>query len=430
NNVFRFQQYIVASVGLTLIVGLLSGFYPAFILSSFKTVAVLKNAHQKIKGLSFRRILVTLQFAISVFLIIGTFVALSQLQFLQGQDTGFDQENVLMVPVIRSPIGQHYETFRNNALQSTHIKSVTAVEEVVGAKHQVGNYQFEAMERSKPYPRFFVRHDFTETMNIELAAGRDYSRDIVTDDSLAYVINESMVRALGWESPEEAIGKRFYFRQQLQGEVIGVVKDYNFISKHHSIGPLVIDLNTRAGAFNLFIKYVAVKVDGNNINYAIDDLEKAWKSVLPDRPFDFFFLDDRLNNSYKAEQKLSQITVVFSAMAIFVACLGLFGLVTFSVERRTKEIGVRKVLGINTPQILILLSKEFIYLIVIAILVAIPVSYFLLDLWLESFAYRVTLSAWPFMTAAFLAIMVSVVTVIFQALKASALNPARTLKHE
>ncbi len=421
---------ITGLVVLTLLVGLVSGFYPAFVLSSFNTVSVLKNAHLKTRGLTFRRILVTVQFMISIMLITGTFVAIDQLGYLQNKDVGFDQGNVLMIPVIRSNMGEYYETFRNNALQSTSVRSMTAVEEIVGAKHQVGNYQFEGMERSKPFPRFFVLHDFTKTMDIELVAGRDYDRSVVTDDSLALVVNEALVKSMGWGSAEEAINKRFYFRKRLIGRVIGVVRDYNFVSKHNPIGPLMLPLNTHPRAFDLFIKYVSVKIDGDRLWEAVTDLENAWHAVLPDRPFDYFFLDDRLNDSYLGEQKLSKVTIIFSGLAILVACLGLFGLATFSVEQRTKEIGVRKVLGISTPQILLLLSREFMPLILIAFVLAVPVSYVLLSQWLSAFAYRVGIEAGPFVVAGAITALVCTITVAYNALKASRINPTDTLKYE
>ncbi len=416
-------------LGLGLVIGLLSGFYPAFVLSSFKTVLVLKNSHLKTSGLNFRRVLVTVQFVISIMLITGTFIVLHQLNFLQNRETGFDDENIVMIPVIQSPMGNHYENFKTTALQNPGIKSITAVEEIVGAKFQVGNYRFEGMEQSKPFPRFNVRHDFIKTMNIDLVAGRAYDQSIQTDDSLALVINETLVQSMGWD-PEEAVGKRFDFRGELKGQIVGVVKDYNFASKHHPIAPLVITLNTRPGAFNLFIKYLAVKIEGSQLNKAIDGLEKSWMSVMPNRPFDFFFLDDRLNDSYKSEQKLSNITVIFSILAILVACLGLFGLATFSVEQRTKEIGVRKVLGISVSQILMLLSKEFMLLILIAFFISIPLAYYSLNEWLNGFAFRVEIEIWPFIIAGVIALSISFITVAYHGLRASLIDPAKTLMYE
>ncbi|WP_268124411.1 FtsX-like permease family protein [Roseivirga pacifica] len=423
-------QFVIGGIAIGLIVGLLSGIYPAFILSNVRTVSVLKGERLKARGVQFRKVLVTAQFAISMFLIVGTVVAISQSKLLLNEDPGFESENVLLVPVIRSGMGQHYEGFRNRALQSPYIKSVTAVEEVIGEKHQVNNYQYEGMDRSKPFPRFFVRHDFTETMGIKLVAGRDYDREFVTDDTLAHVVNEAMVKAMGWGSPQEAIGKKFYHRNELMGKVVGVVEDYNFISKHHNIGPIVIDLKTMPGAFNLFIKYMAVRVDGENLQQSISDLDKAWASVLPDRPFDFFFLDDRLEHVYAAEQTLGTITVIFSVLAIIVACLGVFGLVTFSVERRTKELGIRKVLGIRNTQIIGLVSKEFLLLILLAFLISIPASYFLIEAWLTGFAYRVDLQVWPFVFAGAVTLIICMGTVLFHTRKVAKINPAVTLKYE
>lgn len=422
---------VIAGLGvLTLIVGLLSGFYPAFVLSSFNTVAVLKNAHHRTDGFNFRKVLVTLQFAISIILIIGTIIAVRQLRLLQNDEIGFDREHVLMVPVLQSPMAQHYRAFKTEALKSSNIIAMTAVEEIMGAKHQVANYRFEGMDVSKPFPRFNMRHNFTETFRIPIVAGRSYNEAVQTDDSLALLVNEALVRNMNWGSPEEAVGKRFYFNGELRGRVVGVVKDYNFISKHHAIGPFVMDLNLNPFAFNLFIKYVAVRIDEQHVDEAIADLSSAWTKFLPNRPFEYFYLDDRLNDSYKAEQKLSTVTIIFSGLAIMVACLGLFGLATYSVEQRKKEIGVRKVLGISTMQIMVLLSSEFILLIGIAFVLAVPSAYLLLDEWLSGFAFRVDIRIWPFMIAGMITLIVALLTISFHALRASHINPSETLKYE
>jgi putative ABC transport system permease protein len=286
------------------------------------------------------------------------------------------------------------------------------------------------MEKSRPFPRFFVRNEYLKTMGINLVAGRDYDLSVQTDDSLALVVNEKFVEMMGWGSPEEAIGKRYYYRNKLKGRIVGVAANYNFVSKHHAIGPLVLDLNMRPSAFNLFLKYMVVRTDGDRTQEALANLEATWKAIMPNRPFDYFFLDDRLADSYKSERKLSAVTIVFSFLAILVACLGLFGLATFSVEQRIKEIGVRKVLGIKTIQILHLLSKEFVYLILIAFVIATPITYLLLEAWLNNFAYRISISLWPFLFAGVVTLVVSFLTVLYHAIKASLINPVETLKCE
>ena len=424
-NVF----YLSGLALLTLTVGLLSGAYPAFVLSSFNALLVLKNNHLKTSGFSFRIILVTIQFTISIMLIIGTIMAVNQLRFLQDADVGFDKEHVLMIPVIRTPMGQHYLPFKDEALKNPNIISMTAVEEIVGSKHQVGNYQFEGMERSQPFPRFMMRHDFVQTFNIPIVAGRSYNKELVTDDTLAMVVNEALVRNLGWKSPEEAVGKDFRLGR-FRGNIVGVIKDYNFVSKHHPIAPLILHMNRFPGAFNLFIKYVAVRINGENRQDAIAHLENTWGQFINNRPFDYFFLDDRLNESYKAEQKLSTVTIVFSVLAILVACLGLFGLATFSVEQRTKEIGVRKVLGIATNQIMWLLSKEFLVIVLISFGIATPLSYLLLDEWLNGFAYRIVIEWWPFIFAGAITFIVAILTVSYHAFRASTISPVEVLKYE
>ncbi len=425
------EPWMLAALALlTLLVGLLSGFYPAFVMSSFKTVDVLKSRSIQVSGFNFRRILVTFQFTISMVLIIGTIMVVRQLNLLLNDEVGFDKEAVVMVPVVRSPMGRHYESFKNQALKSPEILSVTAVEEIVGSKHQVNNYRFEGMDQSKPFPHFNVRHDFVQTMGLQLVAGRDYAYTYQTDDSLALVVNETLVKTMQWHAPEEAINKRFYYRGELKGKVIGVVKDYNFVSKHHPIAPLVIALNTRPLAFNLFIKYLAVKVDANQMEKAVADMETAWNQVVSNRPFDYFLLDQRLSDSYRAERKLSIVTIIFSGLAILVACLGLFGLTTYAMEQRKREIGIRKVLGISSAQIVVLLSKEFLHLINIAFLLAIPLAYYSLDAWLSRFAFRVDIIFWPFVLAGLITATIALMTMAFHSLKASLINPAETLKYE
>lgn len=427
---FWSPNYLMVVAGLTLFVGLIAGFYPAFVLSSFKTTEVIKGGKLNNHGLNFRKVLVVLQFTISMILIVGTIVAIKQLQFLQDDNLGFNKEAVIMVPVIGTPIANHYESMKSEMLANASIQSVTAMEEVLGAKHQVMNYTFEGVEKSKPYPRLFVRHDFLKTFDIPVLAGRAYSKSHVTDDSLALVVNNTMVKQLGYGTANAALGKSVVLMGGRKGKIIGVVEDFNFMSKHHPMSPIAIDLWTQPFTFNLFMKYMAVKVDAANLQESIAIVEASWQKFIPSRPFEYFFLEDRLNESYKAESKLSMITTVFSGLAILVACLGLFGLATFTMEQRTKEIGIRKVLGIQTKDIVLLLSKDFMVLVIISFVIAAPIAYLMIDWWLASFAYRIDLVLWPFAVAGLATFLVAMITVGAHSLKAATINPVKTLKYE
>ena len=309
--------------------------------------------------------------------------------------------------------------------------SVTAVEEIIGAKHQVGNYQFEGNEDSKPFPRLFVRHDFVKTFGIEMATGRDYSEDYLTDDSLAILVNEQLVKQQGWPSNEAAVGKKFSWNSRTNDrKIVGVVKDFNFVSKHHPIRPLVVDLDLRDQAFDLFIKYMAVRISGQNVKSSIATLEKVWKKNMPERPFDYFFLNENLKGLYKAEEKLSKVSVIFSGFAIFVACLGLFGLATFTAEQRKKEISIRKVLGGTVSHIVWLLTSNFSRLILVAFIISCPIAYWILSSWLSGFAYKIQIQPDVFVIAGAMALAVAVTTISFQAIKAAFNNPASVLKNE
>ena len=409
-------------------VGLVSGIYPAIVLTSYNPVKALKAKREQSKGLSFRKILVVVQFSISIILIICTGVAIRQLNFLQNEDIGFRKDHVIMIPVIGTPIAPKYQSFVDEALTHKNIHSISAVEEIVGAKHQGGNYQFEGMEDSRLFSRLNVRHDFLKTFDIPLLAGRDYSRDVHTDDSLALVVNEKLVKAFGWTA-EQAIGKT-YNVGRFRGQIIGVTKDFNFSSKHEAISPLVLHLNTNPGAFNLFIKYMAVKISPENTHESIATVEKIWKEMLPDRPFEYFFLDNELTNLYKAESNLSKVAGTFSVLAIVVACLGLFGLASFNAEQRKKEIGIRKVLGSSVQQIILLIFSDYSKLLLAAILIACPVAYLAMDRWLSTFAYRIDIPLLLFVFASVVTVIIALITVSYKSISVARSNPVDSLKYE
>jgi len=273
-----------------------------------------------------------------------------------------------------------------------------------------------------------VRHDFTKTFDIPVVAGRDFSEDVITDDSLALVVNETFVKQMGWGSNEAAIGKRFDNLPTHQ--IIGVVKDFNFTSRHQPIRPLVLQLNTTLRAFDVRIKYMAVRITGEDVPGTIEWLSKQWKAQIPGWPFEYFFLDSDLEKLYKAESKMSKIAMVFSGLSILVACLGLFGLSTYTAEQRKKEMSIRKVLGGSNAHIFVLFSKHFFSMILIANAVALPLAYVVMKRWLESFAYQVNINFGLFALSALVAVGIALFTISYQAIRSANSNPAEVLKRE
>lgn len=420
--------YIGLLTSLAIVVGFSAGIYPAFVLSAFRPITALKSSPIRASGSMLRQALVVVQFALSIILLVGTGVAMDQLAMLQRDDTGFTRENVVMIPVIRSPVAKNYEALKTEFLRNKNALSVTAMEEVLGAKHQVGDYLFEGLTDSHPYPRLVVRHDFTKTFEIPVVAGRDFSEDVNTDDSLALVVNETFVRQMGWGSNEAAIGKKF--TNKPNHRIIGVVKDFNFTSRHQPIRPLVLELNTGPRSFDVRIKYMAVRISGDDVPGTINYLSEQWKANVPGWPFEYFFLENNLQNLYKAEQKMSKITIIFSGLSILVACLGLFGLSTYMAEQRKKEMSIRKVLGSSRADIFLLFSRDFFGMIVISNIVAFPLAYLLLKQWLGNFAYQVDINFALFILSGLIAIGIAFLTISYQAITAAKTNPAEILKGE
>lgn len=413
-----------------LVIGVGAGLYPAFVLTRYRPVEVLKGVHQRPGGFSLRKGLVVLQFVIAIVLIVGTAVAIQQLRYLRGQDPGFQREHIVMLPVQRTPLGQNYKQFRNELLQQPGVEAVTALEEILGAKYQAANYLFEGMSdrKSKLFPHLNVRYDFVETFDIEVLAGRGFDRSYRTDDSLAVVVNEAMVRHLGWASNEAAVGKAFGYRGR--GQVVGVVKDFNFANKRQPIGPLVLDLNLNPAAFNLFIKYAAVRIDPQRVAPALAAMEQVWGDYVPDKAFQYFFLDQDLDQLYAAEERLARVSTAFSFLAILVATLGLLGLVSFAAEQRRQEISVRKVLGATSTQIVRMLSWEFLRLVLLAFGLAVPLAWWLASRWLDDFAFRIEVRPGFFLVAGLSVLLVTLLTVSIQALRAARANPADALRDE
>lgn len=412
-----------------LVTGVGSGLYPAFVLSSFIPIKVLKDSAEKGgRGAVLRKALVVVQFSLSIIMIISTVIALNQLDYLRKSDTGFDQDQVLYISALRSPITQTYPAFKKEMEARSDVASVTGVLDVLGSRHQGDNFRFEGMDKSKLFSVMWVNHDFFETFNLDIISGRSFLENMTTDDSLALIVNEAMVKQFGW-TPEEAIGKPFEYNR-FNGQIVGVVKDFNFVSKHKKIEPLILQLRSNPNHFNFSLKYVAIKLRSQDLPATVKAIEEKWKSLAPGRPFDYFFLDQELDKLYKDEEKLGKVAGIFSVLAIAVACLGLFALASFMAEERRKEIGIRKVLGGTESEIILLLSRDFSSLIGIAFVIACPVAWYAIQMWLNNFAFHIEIRWYLFLIVGVATLGVALLTISYRALQAAYANPVKSLRHE
>ncbi len=410
-----------------LFTGLLGGLYPAFVGSSFHPTMIFRNDSQKIGSLSVNKGLVVFQFALSLGLIIATLVVHKQLQFMQNQPLGMNMEQVVVLPTRGNPnVTQQFTAFGNELKKSPEITSATMSELVPG--QQVFGFvcRFEGMESGRDFSTNPVSYDYFKTYQMDMAAGRAFSKDIPTDTLERAIINEALARELGWHNPQEAIGKRYDFANDGEnvGEVIGVVKDAHFHSLHRNIQPLLFMMDDQ------FYRHISLRLSTQNMPQALAAIEQIWQRFFPDLPFEYFFADEHFGKQYAADQRLAKLFSYFVSLAILLACIGLFGLSAFAVQQRVKEIGIRKVLGATTAGIVGLLSKDFLKLVAIAIIIASPLAYYFMDHWLQDFAFRITIQ-WPvFLLAGVAMLALAFLTVGFQSVKAALSNPVDSLRSE
>ncbi len=414
-------------LGLLLIVGILAGLYPAFALASFKPISVLKGAFRSTKqGRSLRVGLVVVQFALSIALIASTGIVQKQLHYINTLDVGYQREQVVLFDMVDQSMAQSLDVFRDNLVQHSSFVSAAPSSNVPGRTFGRTRVRPEGVsdENIWIWSQFAVSPGTLPTLGMEMAQGRNFSRERGTDSTGVVLINETAARELGWNEP---LHRRLFFGPQdsVGTEVIGVVKDFNFANIHQNIEPVVIfPLNTSPG------QLLAARIQPGRVSEALAHAEARWRDVYPDYPFTYTFLDAEFDDLYVSDRTTGQIVNVFSGLAILIACLGLFGLASHATTQRTKEIGVRKVLGASSPGIIRMLVTDFTRWVALANLIAWPLAWYASSRWLDGFAYRIDVDPLILLLATIVALIVSVLTVLGQSWRAAAMNPARALRYE
>ena len=429
----QFPLFLLLQAAILLAISVASGIYPALFLSKFKPAQMLQRK-SFVSGGSLRKVLVVVQFTISVILISGAFVVFKQMSFIQKRNLGFEKENILVVPLWGEDTINKIPVLENSLLQNPEIKKVTSYSNVIGANDRIYSYPVEAeglpADQQSEMSILIVDYNFIDTFGLEIVEGRGFSKLSGTDNE-GIVINEAARDFLNWE---ESLNKEMNVKYILQGQdfsgrVIGVVKDFNLRTLHHAVDPLVMFI-AETNNTDYLLSFLSIKIETDNLRSILAFIENQWNSIETGVPFEYFFLDQRIQNQYESEQKARILMAFFSILAILIACSGLYGLASFMTEAKTKEIGIRRVVGASVSGIILLLSRDFLKWVLLANLAAVPLAYLFLNQWLNNFAFRVDAGIWLFTFSAFSALFIALLTVSYQAIKAARANPVDALRYE
>ncbi|MEA3477000.1 MAG: FtsX-like permease family protein, partial [Bacteroidota bacterium] len=423
------KEFVFGLIGVVFFTGILAGTYPALLLSRFLPVIVLKSATgDSSQRAWFRKGLVIVQFTLSIFLITGTLLVYKQLKHMQAEKLGYDKDHVFYVRMF-GEINSSYSTIRDALKRNPEVINISASGHLpsnIGSNASGADWDGKDPEMRTLIGMSAIDFDYIETLKIPIIKGRSISRefpsDLANDSTGSWLVNEEVVKIMGVENP---VGMRFSFSGVSQGRIVGVIKNFHFKSMRNEIEPLAI-----IAAPTQYLRFLLVRIGPGNIDQIMSQLEDSWKEVLPNYPFDYHFLDEDYEDMYRTEDRMGGLLKYFAFMSVFIASLGLFGLAAYMAETRTREIGIRKVFGSSISGVVYMMTGEFAKLVILAVVIGVPVSWYFLNNWLEDYAYRTSLSWWIFGLPALFSILVAIITVSFQALKAANKNPANTLRYE